>query len=91
MKLWFLGINQLFKIVDGKTNVISMQSNISNILKEIEIYLEDREKWININIDKYCHNPYVCNVKEYCWKIQRQISDYSIFNIFNIGSKKQIV
>ena len=85
-----LEINQLFKIVDVTNNVISMQSNIPNILKEFEIYLEDRENEPNIDIGKHCHNPYVCDAKDYCWKVQRQIPDYNIFNIFNLGSKKQI-
>ncbi len=85
-----LDINQLFKIVDVRNEVISMQSNIPNILKEFESYLEDKENEPNIDIGKHCNNPYVCDAKEYCWKVQRQIPDYSIFNIFNLGSKKQI-
>ena len=85
-----LDINQLFKIVDVTNEVISMQSNIPNILKEFETYLEDRENEPNIDIGKHCNSPYDCDAKEYCWKVQRQIPDYSIFNIFNLGSKKQI-
>jgi hypothetical protein len=85
-----LDINNLFKIVDVTNEVISRQSNIPNILKEFETYLEDRENEPNIDIGKHCHNPYECDAKEYCWKVQRQIPDYSIFNIFNLGSKKQI-
>ncbi|MCG3653490.1 DUF2779 domain-containing protein [Aliarcobacter butzleri] len=85
-----LDINQLFKIVDVTSEVISMQSNIPNILKEFETYLKDRENEPNIDIGKHCNSPYECDAKEYCWKVQRQISDYSIFNIFNLGSKKQI-
>jgi hypothetical protein len=85
-----LDINQLFKIVDVTDEVISMQSNIPNILKEFETYLNDKENEPNIDIGKHCNNPYVCDAKEYCWKVQRKIPDYSIFNIFNIGSKKQI-
>lgn len=85
-----LDINQLFKIVDVTNDVIALQSNIPNILKEFEIYLEDRKNEPNIDIGKQCNSPYTCDAKEYCWKIQRQIPDYSIFNIFNLGSKKQI-
>lgn len=85
-----LDINNLFKIVDVTSEVISMQSNIPNILKEFETYLNDKENEPNIDIGKHCNNPYVCDAKEYCWKVQRQIPDYSIFNIFNLGSKKQI-
>lgn len=85
-----LDINQLFKIVDVTNDVISLQSNIPNILKEFETYLEDKENEPNIDIGKHCNAPYECDAKEYCWKVQRQIPDYSIFNIFNLGSKKQI-
>ncbi|MCT7908941.1 DUF2779 domain-containing protein [Arcobacter lacus] len=85
-----LDIHQLFKIVDVTNEVVSLQSNIPNILKEFETYLEDRENEPNIDIGKHCNNPYVCDAKNYCWKIQREIPDYSIFNIFNLGSKKQI-
>ncbi|MFA7084245.1 MAG: DUF2779 domain-containing protein [Arcobacteraceae bacterium] len=85
-----LDIHKLFKIVDVTNEVKTMQSNIPNKLKEFETYLEDRENEPNIDIGKHCHNPYECDAKEYCWKVQRQIPDYSIFNIFNLGSKKQI-
>lgn len=85
-----LDINGLFKIVDVTSEVIVLQSNISNILKEFETYLNDKENEPNVDIGKHCHNPYVCDAKEHCWKVQRGISDYSIFNIFNLGSKKQI-
>lgn len=85
-----LDINQLFKIVDVTNEVISMQSNIPNVLNKFEAYLEDRENEPNIDIGKHCNTPYECDAKEYCWKVQRQIPDYSIFNIFNLGSKKQI-
>ncbi|WP_152058926.1 DUF2779 domain-containing protein [Aliarcobacter butzleri] len=85
-----LDIHQLFKIVDVTNEVVSLQSNIPNILNKFETYLEDRENEPNIDIGKHCHNPYVCDAKEYCWKVQRQIPEYSIFNIFNLGSKKQI-
>ena len=83
-----LDINQLFKIVDVTNEVIAMQSNIPNILKEFETYLEDRENEPNIDIGKHCNTLYECDAKNYCWKVQRKIPDYSIFNIFNLGSKK---
>lgn len=85
-----LDINQLFKIVDVTNEVIDLQVNIPTILKEFETYLNDKENEPNIDIGKHCHNPYICDAKEYCWKVQRKIPDYSIFNIFNLGSKKQI-
>ena len=53
-------------------------------------YLSKNQDEPNINIGKHCKNPYDCTALDYCWKTQRNIPDYSIFNIFNLGSKKQI-
>ncbi|MGB5920228.1 DUF2779 domain-containing protein [Arcobacter sp.] len=85
-----LDIYELFKIVDVTSEVETMQTNIPNILKEFETYLSDKENEPNIDIGKHCNKPYECDAKNYCWKVQREIPDYSIFNIFNLGSKKQI-
>lgn len=85
-----LELDKLFKIVDVTSEVQSLQSNISSILKEFENYLEDKVNEPDIDIGKYCNKPYECDAKNYCWKVQRQIPEYSIFNIFNLGSKKQI-
>jgi len=85
-----LELDKLFKIVDVTSEVQSLQSNIPNILKEFETYLEDRVNEPDIDIGKHCNKPYECDAKNYCWKIQRQIPEYSIFNIFNLGSKKQV-
>lgn len=85
-----LDINELFKIVDVTNEVEILQSNIPTILKEFETYLSDKINEPDIDIGKHCNNPYECDAKEHCWKVQREISDYSVFNIFNLGSKKQI-
>jgi hypothetical protein len=85
-----LDIYELFKIVDVTNEVETMQSNIPSILKEFETYLSDKENEPNIDIGKHCNKPYECDAKNYCWKVQRDIPDYSVFNIFNLGSKKQI-
>jgi hypothetical protein len=85
-----LDINELFKIVDVIREVQTLQQNIPTILKQFETYLNDKQTEPNIDIGKHCNKPYECDAKEYCWKTQSQIPDYSIFNIFNLGSKKQI-
>ncbi len=85
-----LELDKLFKIVDVTSVVQNLQSNIPIILKEFETYLEDKVNEPDIDIGKHCNKPYECDAKNYCWKVQRQIPDYSIFNIFNLGSKKQI-
>ncbi|RXJ90548.1 phosphomethylpyrimidine kinase [Arcobacter sp. CECT 8983] len=85
-----LELDKLFKIVDVTSEVQNLQSNIPIILKEFETYLEDKVNEPDIDIGKHCNKPYECDAKNYCWKVQRQIPDYSIFNIFNLGSKKQV-
>ena len=85
-----LELDKLFTIADVTGEVVDLQINIPNILKEFETVLEDKTNEPNIDIGKHCHNPYVCDAKNYCWKTQRQIPEYSIFNIFNLGSKKQV-
>ena len=85
-----LDLDKLFKIVDVSDEVNALQADIPNKLKEYEIYLADKENEPDIEIGSHCKKPYECDAKEYCWKTQRNIPDYSVFNIFNLGSKKQV-
>ncbi|RLA84145.1 MAG: DUF2779 domain-containing protein [Epsilonproteobacteria bacterium] len=85
-----LDLDELFKIVDVSDEVNALQADIPNRLEEFESYLADRENEPSIDIGSHCNKPYECDAKEYCWKVQRNIPDYSLFNIFNLGSKKQI-
>lgn len=85
-----LELDKLFSIVDVSDKVVSLQNNIPLKLQEFEKYLEDKVNEPDIDIGTHCKKPYICDAKDYCWKVQRQIPDYSIFNIFNIGSKKQV-
>ena len=84
-----LYLDNLFKIADVTDDAIALQENIPNTLKSFENYLSNSEYEPKIDIDKYCKKPYDCDAREYCWKIQKEIPDYSIFNIFNLGSAKQ--
>jgi len=85
-----LELDKLFKIVDVTSEVEELQPNIPSVLQEFRDVLHDKENEPNIDIGKHCHKPYVCDAKEYCWRVQRDIPEYSIFNIFNLGSKKQV-
>ncbi len=85
-----LELDELFTIADVTDKVVELQINIPTILKEFETVLEDVSNEPNIDIGSHCKKPYECDAKDYCWKVQRQIPEYSIFNIFNLGSKKQI-
>ena len=83
-----LDLDELFKIVDVSEEVDALELGIPKKLEEFKAYLADDEP--NIDIGAHCNTPYECDAKEYCWRVQRSIPDYSIFNIFNLGSKKQL-
>ena len=85
-----LELDELFSTVDVTQDAVAMQENIPLILQEFENYLSDRVNEPNIEIGKQCKNPYECDALHYCWRVQRSIPDFSIFNIFNLGSKKQV-
>ncbi|MBA1420522.1 MAG: DUF2779 domain-containing protein [Epsilonproteobacteria bacterium] len=70
--------------------VDQLQEQIPQRLSEWEAYLLDTQNEPDIDIGSHCKKPYECDAKAYCWKVQRNIPDYSIFNIFNLGSKKQV-
>ena len=84
-----LELEKLFCIVDVTAEVEALQEQIPQRLELFERYLADREHEPDIDIGSHCNKPYECDAKHYCWKVQRNIPDYSIFNIFNLGSKKQ--
>ncbi|EQB40548.1 hypothetical protein M947_01735 [Sulfurimonas hongkongensis] len=83
-----LDLDGLFKIIDVSEEVDALELGIQKKLEEFKAYLSDDEP--NIDIGAHCNTPYECDAKEYCWRVQRGIPDYSIFNIFNLGSKKQL-
>jgi hypothetical protein len=85
-----LELDGLFSIVDVTDDVLALQDSIPRKLEEFEEYLDDKTNEPNIDIGSHCKKPYECDAKEYCWKVQRNIPEYSLFNIFNLGSKKQI-
>ena len=84
-----LEVEKLFCVVDVTAEVEALQGQIPQRLEVFERYLADREHEPDIDIGSHCNKPYECDAKHYCWKVQRNIPDYSIFNIFNLGSKKQ--
>lgn len=82
--------NRLFVIDEVSSEVEALQSHIPSTLQSFEKYLADSQNEPNVDIGRHCHKPYECDAKHYCWRVQREIPEYSIFNIFNLGSKKQI-
>lgn len=85
-----LDLNALFTIANVSEAVDALMSGVPAKLAEFEAHLANRENEPAIEIGKHCKNPYECDAMHYCWKVQRSIPDYSVFNIFNLGSKNQI-
>ena len=85
-----LVLDELFSIVDVTEEVLPLVESVPSVLSEFEESLSDRESEPDIDLGKHCSKPYECDAKEYCWKVQRNIPEYSVFNIFNLGSKKQV-
>lgn len=84
-----LEIHKLFNIVDVTQAVLEKQCNIPFYLKEFERCLGNKEQEPEIDIGLHCSDPYACDAWEYCWYKQRQIPEYSIFNISRLNAKKK--
>ena len=56
-------------------------------LKSFNSTLEIKEKEPKIDIGWHCKNPHTCLAFDYCWKEQRNIPEYSVFNIFPLSKK----
>lgn len=85
-----LEVAKLLVKVDVTNEIKELQSTIPQYLNTFKSYLDDKENEPSVDIGSHCKKPYECDAYEYCWRKQKSIPAYSIFNIFNIGSKKQI-
>ncbi len=85
-----LELEKLFKIVDVGDEVGALLPEIPTKLASFENCLNDKENEPDIDIGSHCNKPYECELKAYCWQTQHAIPEYSMFNIFNLGSKKQL-
>ena len=84
-----LNLKSLFSIVDVTEDIKELQEEIPAKIEKTLSSLADKKNEPKVKIDEQCHKPYICEAKEYCWRIQEKIPDYSMFSIFFLGSKKQ--
>ena len=82
-----LDIEQLFSHVKVTREVLSLLPQIPSTLESFRETLKDTDNEPNIDIGTHCKKPYHCDAYEYCWKTQRSIPDYSVFNIFTTNNK----
>ena len=83
-----LELEKFFHIEDVTEQVKQKQADIPQILSKFdEILSKDVEPEVDIGVQ--CANPYPCDAWEYCWRKQRGIPEYSIFDISGLRSKKK--
>jgi len=86
-----LDIYQLFAHEKITDEVLELQKEIPANLNKLRDVLKDVENEPDIDIGKHCKNPYDCDAIEYCWKQQRNIPDYSVFDIFQMNENPKSV
>ena len=83
-----LELEKLFCVQDIIEQVKQKQRDIPKILNKFdEILSQNNEP--SIDIGPHCTSPYPCDAWEYCWREQRGIPEYSIFDISRLRSDKK--
>ena len=83
-----LELEKFFHTEDVTEQVRQKQADIPQILGKFdEILSKDTEP--EVDIGPQCSDPYTCDAWEYCWREQRGIPEYSIFDISGLRSKKK--
>jgi hypothetical protein len=80
-----IDIKKLFSSVRVTDEVLDLNERIPSNIKSFRDTLKDTANEPNIDIGWHCKNPYDCDAHEYCWKTQKQIPDYSVFDIFQLN------
>ena len=84
-----LDIKKLFAIICVDDEVEILLHDIPTYLNRFQTVLSDRKNEPDIDIGRHCKSPYTCDAKEYCWKVQKKIPDYSVFDIFALTKKSK--
>ena len=83
-----LELEKFFHTEDVTEQVKQKQADIPQILNKFEEILSQNSE-PDIDIGAHCSNPYACDAWEYCWREQRGIPEYSIFDISRLKSDKK--
>ena len=83
-----LDIQKLFHSERVTEQIVELQSQIPSTLENFRESIKDTENEPNIDIGPHCKSPYKCDGYDYCWKTQRSIPDYSVFNVFSHSQEK---
>ena len=86
-----LDISQLFSHERVTNKVLTLQADIPDTLNKFKAVLIDGVNEPNIDIGKHCKKPYPCDAINYCWRRQRGIPKYSVFNIFQMSANPKSI
>ena len=86
-----LDMQQLFTHEKVTDDVLALQADIPATLGKFRAMLTDRVNEPNIDIGRHCKKPYPCDAIDYCWKQQRSIPEYSVFNIFQLNKNAKSI
>ena len=78
-----IDVQQLFVSEDVIELVLARQKTLPNLINELREMLQGDEP--EVDIDKYCSNPYPCEFESYCWQ---HIPEDSIFSLKGRGINK---
>lgn len=84
-----LEVEQLFSKIDVTEHVLALQDEIPSHLDTFAQVLADKTNEPDIDIGWHCKHPYDCDAMEYCWNTQRNIPEYSVFDIFPLSKKSK--
>ena len=83
-----LELEKLFHTEDVTEQIMQKQAEIPQILSKFEEILSKNIE-PEVDIGPHCSDPYHCDAWEYCWREQRGIPEYSVFNISRLRSDKK--
>ena len=83
-----LELEKLFHTEDVTGQIMQKQAEIPQILNKFEEILSKNIE-PEVDIGPHCSDPYHCDAWEYCWREQRGIPEYSVFNISRLRSDKK--
>ena len=82
-----LDVKALFEPIDVSQRVLDLQNSIPEKIQALKQVISESKVEPDIDIGTHCHiNGKKCPAKKYCWQVQRDIPDYSVFEIFEAYS-----
>jgi hypothetical protein len=81
-----LDLDELFAVKVVDQEVKEHQVIVSKMVEAMHESLQQSYE-PDVDIGRHCFKPYGCAAFDYCWRQQRNIPAFSIFDVFNVGKK----